>query len=85
MFQEFCKSHLYQDLLHIKSTILDLIKICTSPVHKLLGNVLGTLGFLGNFQLVEQLSVHRAASTYLCFISHSHALAISETITKCRI
>ena len=27
----------------------------TSPVHKLLGNVSATLGFFGNFQLVEQL------------------------------
>ena len=56
-----------------------------SPVHKLLGNFSATLGFFGNFQLVEQLSVHRATSRFLCLYSHSHAPATSETIKKCRI
>ena len=44
-----------------------------------------TLGFIGNFQLVEQLSMHRATSRFLCLYSHSHAPATSETIKKCRI
>ena len=44
-----------------------------------------TLGFLGNFQLVEQLSVYRATSNFLRLISHSHAPATSETSKMCRI
>ena len=39
-----------------------------SPVHKLLGNFSATLGFFGNFQLVEQLSMHRATSQFLCLL-----------------
>ena len=57
----------------------------SSPVHKLLGNFSATLGFFGNFNLVEQLSVHRATFKFLCLDSHSHACATSETINKCRI
>ena len=57
----------------------------TSPVHKLLGNFSVTLGFFGNFQLVEQLSVHRATFECLSFYCHSHAPATSETIKKRRI
>ena len=56
-----------------------------SPIHKLLGNFSATLDFFRNFQLVEQLSMHRATSKFLCFYSHSHAPAMSETIKKCRI
>ena len=59
--------------------------ICTSPVHKLLGNFSATFGFFGNFQLVEQLSVRRATSEFLCLNSHSHTPAPSETIKKCSI
>ena len=54
----------------------------SSPVHKLLANFSATLGFFGNFQVVEQLSVHRAASKFLCLVGHSHAPATSETITS---
>ena len=50
-----------------------------SPVHKLLGNFSATLGSFSNFQLVEQLSVHRAT------FSHSYAPAASETIKKCGV
>ena len=39
-------------------------KTVGSPVHKLLGNFSATLGSFGNFQLAEQLSVHRAASKH---------------------
>ena len=39
-----------------------------SPVHKLLGNFPATLGFLSNFQLVEQLSVHRATFKFFASI-----------------
>ena len=53
-------------------------------VHKLLGNFSATLGVFGNFQLAEQLSMHRATSKFLCLYSHSHAPATSET-KKCRI
>ena len=56
-----------------------------SPIHKLLDNFSATLGFFGNFQLVEHLSMHRATSKFLCLYSHSHANATSETIKKCRI
>ena len=35
-----------------------------SPVRKLLGNFSSTLDFFGNFQLVEQLSIHRATSKF---------------------
>ena len=44
----------------------------SSPVHKL----------FGNFQLVEQLSVHRATFNIFC---HSHGPATSKAIKKCRI
>ena len=57
----------------------------TSHVHKLFGNFSATLGFFGNFQLVEQLSMHRATSKFLYLHSHSHAPATSETIKKCGI
>ena len=53
-----------------------------SPVHKLLGNFSGTLGFLSNFQVVEQLSVYRDTVKFLCLDSHSHAHATSETTKK---
>ena len=56
-----------------------------SPVHKLLGNFLATLGFFSYFQVVEQLSMHRGTSKSLCLYSHSHTPATSETIGKCRI
>ena len=39
----------------------------------------------GNFQLVEQLSVHRATFKFLCLHSHSNAPAASGTIKKCRM
>ena len=42
----------------------------SSPVHKLLGNILATLGLFRNFQLVEQLSVHLATLELLCLDSH---------------
>ena len=57
----------------------------SSHVDKLLGNFSPTLSFFSNFNLVEQLSVHRAASKFLYLDSHSHAPATSETINKCRI
>ena len=41
-----------------------------SPVHKLLGNFSTTLRFFDNFQLVKQLSMHRATSQFLCLCSH---------------
>ena len=41
-----------------------------------------TLGFLSNFQLVEQLSVHRAMFKFLCLDDHSHAHATCETIKE---
>ena len=52
----------------------------SSPVHKLLGNFSATLGLFGNFQLVEQLSVHWETSKLLCLYSRRHAPATSETI-----
>ena len=51
----------------------------TSPVHKFLGNFSATLGFVGNFQFVEQLSVHRATSKFLCLDSDSHAPGTSSS------
>ena len=42
--------------------VLSMPTLEISPVHKLLGNFLATLDFFGNFQLVEQLSMHRATS-----------------------
>ena len=60
-------------------------KALNSPVHKLRGHFSATLAFFGNFQLVEQLSKHRAASTLLSLYIHSHAPATSETIKQCRI
>ena len=45
------------------------------PVHKLLGNFSATLDFFGNFQLVEELSVHWATSKFLHLYGHSHAPA----------
>ena len=59
--------------------------VVRSPVHKLLDNFSPTLGFFGNFQLVEQLSMHRPTSKFLCLYSHRHVPATSETIKKCRI
>ena len=56
-----------------------------NPVHKLLGNCSATLGPFGDFQLVGQLSMHRATSKFLCLYSHSHAPATCETIKNCRI
>ena len=56
-----------------------------SPVHKLLGNFSAALGFISNFQLVEQLSIHRATFKFLFLDSHSHAPATSEATKKCRI
>ena len=56
----------------------------SSPVHKLLGNFSATFGFFGNFQLVEQLSMLRTTSKFLCLYSLSSAPATSETIKKCR-
>ena len=53
-----------------------------SPVHKLLGNFSATLGIFGNFQHVEQPSMHRATSKFLCLYSHSHVPARIETIKK---
>ena len=38
------------------------------------------LGFFGNFQLVEQLSVHRATSKFMSLFNHIYALAASEAI-----
>ena len=52
----------------------------TRPVYKLLDNFSATLDFFGNFQVVEQFSMHRATSTFLCLYSHSHAPAMSEAI-----
>ena len=52
----------------------------TGPVYKLLGNSSATLDFFGNFQLVEQLSVHWATFRILFLDNHSHAT--SETIKK---
>ena len=46
-------------------------RLHTTSVYKLLGNFSATLSFFGNFQLVEQFSVHASAT--------------SETIKKCRI
>ena len=57
----------------------------TGPVHKLLGFFLVTLGFFGNFQLVEQLSMHRTTFEYLCLDSHSNAPRTSETVKKCSV
>ena len=57
----------------------------TSPIHKLLYNFSATLRLVGNFQLIEQLSVHRATFELLCLDSHSYAPATNETIKKCRI
>ena len=57
----------------------------TSPVHKLLGNFSATLGFFSNFQLVEQLSVHRHRASvhqFLYLNSHSHAPIASGTRKK---
>ena len=54
-----------------------------SHVYKLLGNFSSTLGFFSNFQLVEQLSVHRATFRHLYLNSHSHATATSEAVKKC--
>ena len=56
-----------------------------SPVHKLLDSFSATLGFSGNFQLIEQLSVHRTTFTFLCLDSHSHVSGTSEKTKKCRI
>ena len=54
--------------------------VTVSPVHKLLGNFSATCGFFGNFQLAEQLSIHRATSKFLCLYSQRSAPATSETI-----
>ena len=56
-----------------------------SPVHKFLVNFSATLGCFSNFQLVEQLPVHRATFKFLCLDSHNHAPVTSEKIKKCRI
>ena len=48
--------------------------VLSSPVHKLHGNVSTTLGFFGNFQLAEQLSMHLATSKVLCLYSYEYCL-----------
>ena len=53
-----------------------------STVHKLLRSFSATLGFLSNFRLVEQLSVHLGTFKFLCLNSHSHAPITSEKIKK---
>ena len=58
---------------------------CASPVHKLLGNFLATLGFSSKFPLVEQLLVHWATFEFLFLDIQSHTSATSATIKKCRI
>ena len=68
-------SHLHSGDLFQKHSVLQ-----SSRVHKLLGNCQATLGFFSNFQLVEQLSVHRAASRFSRLDSHSHDPATSEKL-----
>ena len=55
---------------------------CPQVARQLFGNL---RAFLVTFSFVEQLSVHRATSKFLCLISHSHAPATSERIKPCRI
>ena len=43
---------------------LKAVFMSSSPVHKLLGSFSATLGFFDNFQLVEQLSMHRVTSKF---------------------
>ena len=59
------------------STVGGIGGAAASTVHKLLGNFSATLGFLSNFQFVEQLSVQ--AFKLLCLDIHSYAPATSET------
>ena len=58
-----------------------IIQSCPQVARQLFGN----FRLFSNFQLVEQLSVHRATFKLVYLNSHSHTPATSETVRKCRI
>ena len=49
------------------------------------GKFSATLSFFSDFELLEQLSVHRATFKFMCLNSYSHAPITSEAIKKCII
>ena len=86
ILQECWPQHFLRPFPSFLVTIIgQLVKTYPQTCPQVARQLLGKFRLFSNFQLVEELSVHRATFQFLCLDSHSHAPATSETIYKCRI